>query len=415
MLFDKDKWQEIFGTIRQHKLRSFLTALGVFWGIFMLIFLLGMGKGLQNGVYQDFNKKSKNLMYVWPTPTSMPYQGFKPGRSPRFTLDDIDALRAKFKDIEFIAPRLQTNATVMYKEKGESREIRGELTDMIEIESLKLFEGRYINQVDIDEKRRVCVIGERVRELLFGDTPCIGEYVKMNGSFFKVVGVFGPVELKPWTQSDMTSVVIPLSTMNQTFGFANKIDYFACSGYPDVDMNQLEPEIRAFLKQRHQINPEDPRGIGGFNLADEFSKVTTLFTGIRAFLWFVGIGTLLAGIIGVSNIMLIIVKERTREIGLRKAIGATPFSIISLILTESVFITSVSGYFGLSLGTFIIWGVNQAMLFAGAETRFFYHPEVNLETGIGSLLLLIISGALAGFIPAVKAAGINPVEALRAA
>lgn len=414
MFFDKDKWQEIFGTIRKHKLRTFLTALGVFWGIFMLVFLLGMGSGLQNGVYQDFSKKTKNLLYIWPTATSRPYKGFQPGRNPRLTLDDIQALRQEFEGLEFIAPRLQTQAGVYHQDKGETREIRGEFPDMIEIEALKVYEGRYINQKDLEEARKVCVLGYRVKELLFDESACLGAYVKINGSYFRVVGVFGPIELKPWTESDMTSVVIPLTTMNQTFGFHDRIDYFACSGYPDVNMLQLEPEIRQFLKGRHSIDPEDPRGIGGFNLADEFSRVSNLFAGIRAFLWFVGIGTLLAGIIGVSNIMLIIVKERTREIGLRKAIGATPLSIISLILTESVFITAVSGYAGLFAGTGLIWGIDQLMAVAQVETRFFLTPSVDISTGISALLLLILAGAVAGLIPALRAARINPVEALRA-
>jgi putative ABC transport system permease protein len=413
MIFDRDKWQEIFGTMRKHKLRTGLTALGVFWGIFMLIFLLGMGKGLENGVYQDFGKKTKNLMYVWTTPTSKPYEGFQPGRRPQLKMEDIQALRDQLPGLEYIAPRHSENAPVYRKDQGQNWEIRGELPDMIEIEALKLFQGRYINKKDLDEARKVCVIGERIREVLFKDDPCIGEYIRIDGSEYKVVGVFGPIDLKPWTESDMESVVIPLSTMNQAFGTSDRIDYFACSAYSHISMGTLEPKVRSILKKRHHVAPDDPRGIGGFNLEEEFSKVTNLFTGINAFLWFVGIGTLLAGIVGVSNLMMIIVKERTKEIGIRKALGATPGSIINLILTESVFITSVSGYLGLFIGTLLIWGINSIMAANNLESQFFYNPEVNLTVGISAITLLIIAGAIAGFIPAIKAARIHPVDALR--
>ncbi len=413
MWFDRDKWQEIFGTMRKHKLRTFLTALGVFWGIFMLVFLLGMGAGLRNGAFRNFSKKTKNIMYVWASTTSKPYKGFQPGRRPQLRLDDIRALKASISELNYIAPRHSINAPVYYQGTGSIREIRGELTDMIKIEALKLYQGRYINKVDLDEARKVVVIGERVREILFEDEPPIGKYIRVKGVEFKVVGVFGPIEIKPWTESDLESVVIPLTTMDQAFGSKDEVDYFVCSADEGIPMSLVEPKVRGLLRERHNVAPDDPRGIGGFNLEEEFNKVQTLFVGINAFLWFVGIGTLLAGIVGVSNIMMIIVKERTKEIGIRKAMGATPGSIISLILTESVFITSFSGYLGLFAATGLIWIINTIMVVNEVETENFYNPEVNLTVGLGSIILLIVAGAIAGLIPALRAAAVNPVIALR--
>lgn len=413
-MFDQDKWQEILATIRKHKLRTALTALGVFWGIFMLIFVLGMGKGLENGVFRGFGQRAKNVMYVWPEPTTEPYQGFKPGRRPRLELDDILAIQQGVPQVEYIAPRYSLGGSPVVKgEVSQECEIRGELSDMIRIEALRLHEGRYINANDIAENRKVAVLGKRTREVLFGEAPCIGEYVRIRGVEFRVVGVFGPQQVKPWTESDLEAVVIPLTAMYRTFGTGERVDYFVCSAAPNVRVSEIEPLVKGLLKERHHVAPDDPRGIGGFNLEAEYQSIRTLFNGISAFLWFVGIGTLLAGIVGVSNIMLIVVKERTKEIGLRKALGATPRSIISMILTESVFITALSGYLGLIAGTFLIGGINYLMLANNFESDNFYNPQVNLQIGLGAIFILILAGVVAGLIPALQAARVNPVVALK--
>jgi putative ABC transport system permease protein len=412
-MFDRDKWQEIFGTMRKHKLRTGLTALGVFWGIFMLVFVLGMGTGLENGVFRGFGNRAKNVMYIWTTRTSLPYKGFQPGRFARMKMDDVRAIQASIKDVEYIAPRSRLNGMVSYKNNNESYEIRGEFWDMIRIEALELHEGRYINENDVNEVRKVTVIGTRVKEVLFGDEICIGKSIRIRGVDFTVIGVFGPVQLKPWTEADMQSVVIPLTTMSRAFGTRERVDYFVCSAAPSVKVSQLEPQVKSLLKKRHNISPADPEGIGGFNLEEEYLGVVNLFLGIKSFLWFVGIGTLLAGIVGVSNIMLIVVKERTKEIGIRKAVGATPRSIINMILTESVFLTSVSGYAGLLVGTMIIAGVDYMMKANNLEPDNFYQPEVNLIVGAGAVILLIIAGIVAGLIPALQAANVRPVMALK--
>ncbi|MFN7117862.1 MAG: ABC transporter permease, partial [Saprospiraceae bacterium] len=413
-MFDRDAWQEIFATMRKHKLRTGLTALGVFWGIFMLVFVLGMGKGLENGVFRGFGNRAKNVMYVWPERTSQPYKGFQPGRVPQFTLDDIIAIKNGVPQVEYIAPRRAMPATtVIYGEKSDKYEIRGELSDMIKIEALQLHEGRYINERDVADSRKIAVMGTRTKEVLFGEQDAIGKYIRISGVEFLVVGIFGPMQIKPWTEDDMEAIVIPLTAMGRTFGTGNRVDYFTCSAAPKVKVSEMEPLVKGLLKQRHNVAPDDPQGIGGFNLEEEFQQVRTLFDGIAIFLWFVGIGTLLAGIVGVSNIMLIVVKERTKEIGIRKALGATPRSIISMIMLESVFITSFSGYMGLIAGTAVIGGINYIMVANKLEPDNFYNPQVNLAIGIGAVTLLIVAGAVAGLIPALQAARVNPVVALK--
>lgn len=413
-MFDRDAWQEIFATMRKHKLRTGLTALGVFWGIFMLVFVLGMGKGLENGVFRGFGSRAKNVMYVWTERTSKPYKGFQPGRVPQLTLEDIRAVKANIKQVEYIAPRYSLNNSVVnYQEKSDKYEIRGELSDMLKIESLTVYEGRYINERDIQDSRKVAVLGIRTKEVLFGNEDPIGKYVRIRGVEFLVVGTFGPMQIKPWTEDDMEAIVIPLTAMERTFGTGGKIGYFGCTAAPNVKVSEMEPLVKGLLKQRHNVAPDDPQGIGGFNLEEEYQQVRTLFDGISFFLWFVGIGTLLAGIVGVSNIMLIVVKERTKEIGIRKALGATPRSIISMIMLESVFITSFSGYLGLIAGTAVIGGINYIMLVNNIESENFYNPQVNLAIGIGAVTLLIVAGAVAGLIPALQASRVNPVVALK--
>jgi len=413
-MFDRDSWQEILNTIQKHKLRTALTALGVFWGIFMLIFVLGMGTGLENGAFRNFGDRAKNILIVWPSRTTKPYQGLQPGRRPEFRLEDIRAIQQNIPEVEDIAPRLSMNSTpVYYKDIGDQYEIRGELPAMIKVEALQVHKGRYLNSRDIEENRKVAVVGKRTAEVLFGEEECIGQFIRISGVEFRVVGTFGPLQVKPWTESDLEAVVIPLTAMYRTFGTGERVDYFVCSAAPNVSVSKLEPKVQALLKRRHRVAPDDPRGIGGFNLEEEYQSVVNVFAGIKAFLWFVGIGTLLAGIVGVSNIMLITVKERTKEIGIRKALGATPGSIISMVLTESVLITSVSGYIGLIAGTFIIGAINYIMVANNIEVDNFYNPQVNLTVGLSAVALLITAGLIAGLIPARHAARVNPVVALK--
>ncbi|MEO1436880.1 MAG: ABC transporter permease [Bacteroidota bacterium] len=414
MFFDRDKWQEIFGTIRKHKLRTALTAFGVFWGIFMLVFILGMGAGLENGVFRDFGDRATNCLYAQPWRTSLPYNGFPPGRRPQFSLEDIEVLKAKIPELGKIATRYSLYDSPMSRgDKNDRWELRGELTGMIDIEALKLFKGRYLSQRDIDERRKVAVIGNQIADVLFGEEDPIGKHILIRGVDFIVIGVYGPQIIKPWTESDQKSAVIPLPTMSTSFGTRDKIEYFVCTPIDGFPVSELEEKVKGILKEIHNVHPDDKQGIGSWNMEEEFKMITGLFTGIRGFLWFVGIGTLLAGIIGVSNIMLIIVKERTKEIGIRKALGAKPGSIINMILTESIFLTSISGYLGLAVGTLVVFVADQLVILSGDNIENYHHPEVNATVGILAVVTLVVAGTFAGLIPALQASRVNPVVALK--
>lgn len=413
-IIDRDKWQEIFATIRKNKLRTFLTALGVFWGIFMLVFLLGMGKGLENGVWRDFGNQASNVMYVWSQRTTKPFEGYPAGRRIRMNLDDLDALKREIPQIDDIAPRSHMGSQpTQYKDIQESFELRGEQTSMPKVRGLVIHKGRYINEADLKDRRKVAAIGYQVAKVLFGKVNPVGKNVRIRGMDFKVIGIYGPEQLKPWNRDDTESVVIPLTTMAQAFGTKGEVDYFACLVKEEFLVADIEDKVRNLLKSRHHIHPDDPEGIGGFNLQEQFNKMKGLFLGIQLFLWFVGIGTLIAGIVGVSNIMLIIVKERTKEIGIRKAMGATPGSIVNMIMTESVFITALSGYLGLAIGSLIIGGLNWVMIANDVEAQNFYNPEVNLGVGIFAMVVLVFAGLIAGLVPALQASKVNPVIALK--
>lgn len=412
--FDRDKWQEIYGTIRKNKLRTILTALGVFWGIFMLVFLLGMGKGLENGVFRDIGSQATNVMYVWTQRTTIPHDGFPAGRRIRMNLDDMDAIKTEIPEVENVAPRSHIGTQPLtYKDTQESFEVRGEQTQMAKVQALVVREGRYLNERDLTDRRKVVAIGDQVKKVLFQDEDPVNKHIRIRGIDFKVIGVFGPEQLKPWNTDDTEAVVIPLTTAAQAFGTRGEIDYFACLAKPQYKVSEMEEKVKKLLKSRHSIHPDDPEGIGGFNLQEMFENIQSLFLGIKLFLWFVGIGTLIAGIVGVSNIMLIIVKERTKEIGIRKALGATPGSIISLIITESIFITAISGYLGLALGTLIIGGLNAVMVANNVDVQNFYNPEVNLGVGVFAMVVLVVAGAIAGLVPAIQASRVNPVTALK--
>ena len=414
-MFDRDKWQEIFSTIRKNKLRTFLTALGVFWGIFMLVFILGMGNGLETGVFRNFGTGAKNIMFVWTYKTSMPYKGLSPGRFIRFNLDDMESINENIPGVGGVAPRIYLgNRSITYDDQTATYQTMGDYPLSKDIEGLVMDEGRYLNINDIEDRRKVAVIGRTVKKELFGDSTAVGKHIRVAGIDFQVVGVFATPDVKEWNLEQMEVVTVPLTTTYAAFGIEDRrVSQFVVASSNGVPVSQIEEKVRAHLKERHKIAPDDKQAIRGFNLEEEFKSVQNLFLGIKLLLWFVGIGTLFAGIIGVSNIMMITVKERTKEIGIRKAMGATPGSIIGMILTESVFITSIAGYLGLMAGTFLIYTVNHAMMSFGIENRNFYDPKVNLTIAISAVLFLIIAGTIAGLIPAFQAAKVNPVIALK--
>jgi len=417
-MFDIDKWQEIIGTIRKNKLRTFLTMFGVYWGIFMLMILMGSGNGLENGVNNEFKGWASNGGFVWSNRTTMPYNGLQPGRYIRLVNEDREALISKVKGLEYLAPRLNLyggNNNITRKDKAGSFRVYGDYPDYQKVQIVDMLEGRHINDLDIKDFRKVAVVGEYVKKVLFSDDEDpIGDYIKINDIYFQVVGVFKSKRKAEQAERDEQTIYIPFSTFQQAFNYGNRIGWFAFTAKPGIPVSSVENRIKEVLMERHQVHPEDVNAMGSNNLEEEFGQIKRLFDGIDIFVWIVGIGTLMAGVIGVSNIMLIIVKERTKEIGIRKSLGATPASIIGLIIQEAIFITLVAGYAGLVIGVLTLSGITHLMEEFEMDSGMFANPEVNITTALLSLFVLVLGGALAGLIPATKAARINPIEALHA-
>ncbi|MCP4695164.1 MAG: ABC transporter permease [Desulfobacterales bacterium] len=420
MIFSGDAWREIAYTIRQNRLRSLLTVFGVFWGIFMLVVLVGAGAGLQNGAYSSFRSHATNTFYLWTRVTTKPYKGFGIGRRYHFTNEDTRILRQSLPEIQVVAPRArmrESNAlsNVVYKDKSISVTIFGDEPGIRRINLLKMERGRFLNRPDIEEKRKIAVIGAESVPLLFADgQDPIGEYIRVNGIDFQVVGVFRP----PNKNSDdyeekAKAVFLPLSTFQQTFHWGDVVGWFSINVKPRFDADRVEEKVRAILARRHSIAPNDARAFGSWSLAKTFEKIADLFIGIRFLIWFVGVCTLLAGIMGVSNIMLIVVKERTGEIGIRRAIGASPMSIMRQLIMETLVLTSGPGLLGLSLGVAALELINWLNMFLGVDANMFQHPRIDLHTALAALGVLILGGALAGVAPALRAVRMKPVDALR--
>jgi putative ABC transport system permease protein len=415
MLWDADKWQEIFSGLKKHKLRTALTAFGVFWGIFMLVLLVGIGNGLETGVMRQFEDLAVNTIFLWSEQTSIPYKGLKAGRWFPLTNEDTDALRASFPEIQNLSPQLNLGGeyTVDRKDKSSSFRVTGVGPQYLKIRATRIEKGRPFNLLDMQRNRKVAVIGTRVREVLFGkDEDPLGQYIKIKGVYFQVVGLLGNRTFGG-NRDEAETIAIPFSTMQQAFNMKNWVHYYVMNVKTDRPLGEVEGRIKKFLALRHKVSPEDPRAIGTWNNARQFESLKGLFGGVNAFIWIVGIGTIVAGIVGVSNIMLIIVKERTREIGIRMAVGATPGSIIGMIIHESVLITSVSGYLGMVAGVGMIELVSRLMDAFKLQNEYFSNPYVDIRIAIMATILLVLAGTAAGFFPALRAAGIKPIEALK--
>jgi len=416
IFIDTEKWGEIFSTLSRHKLRTALTAFGVFWGIFMLAILLGAGKGLQNGAAAGFPRVA-NSIWLWTKGTTqLPYQGMPVGRRIRLRRDDLDAIQKDVDSVGLIKGQNSvgvwdgTPAYTVYKSNSGSFSVQGAFAGFENIESMRLVSGRFLNVMDEQEKRKVLLMGERAKDQLFGkQQDAIGKFVTISGISAQVVGVFAS-QSNDEAQEEEEKIYMPNDTLRDAFNQRGWVGNFIIVPKPGVDASVAEADVIRYLNQRKKIDPNDKGVFGSFNLQTERDKVQGLFTGIDAFSWIVAIGTILAGAIGVGNIMLIVVKERTREIGLRKALGATPFSIIMMIVQESLFITIVAGYSGLAFGTLSLEGISWAM---GEGSRFFKQPQVDFNTAIAALIVLVISGVLASLLPASKAAAVNPIVALQ--
>lgn len=417
-MFDLDNWQEIKSALSSNKLRTGLTAFGVFWGIFLLVLLLGSGQGLENGVLQGFEGSATNSFFVWTQRTGKPYKGQPSGRRVQLDNDDVQAIRNQIPEAAVVAPRNQLGGfmggnNVRRGDKTGGFSVMGDQPGVLKIQSLKLDSGRFLNPIDLAERRKVAVIGKRVQSLLFapGEDP-IGESIEIRGVYFKVVGVFRITRSGDDAEREEQAVYVPFTTFQSAFNFGDRVGWLAITSRDGVKASAVENKVLDLLKQRHQVAPDDSRAFGHWNMEEEFGKIQGLFGGIGTLMWMVGVGTLLAGAIGVSNIMLIIVRERTKEIGIRRAIGARPRAIVGQILLESSILTAVAGYAGLVAGVLLLEVVGRAIPKGDGPTMF-VNPGVAFDTAVQALLIISFAGLLAGMIPARRAVTVEPVVALR--
>ncbi len=412
-MFDLDNWQEIYQTVKKNKLRTFLTAFSVSWGIFMLILLLAFGTGFQNGVEGQFSDVATNSLWLNAGQTSLPYKGMKAGRQVQMDNRDYETIKEQVKGVEYITSRFFCfgEFTIRYKDKYSSFEVMGCHPEHRYLENQTPVKGRFINDLDHKERRKVAAIGTKVAEGLFGDEDPIGKMIDVKGIMYKVIGIFKD----GGDEGEVRRIFIPLSVAQLTYEGTQRVHQIMFTT-GDADMeeaNAIKQSVVNLMAQKHIFDPADARALFVWNNVEEFQKFRSLFDGIQLFLWGVGLFTIIAGIVGVSNIMLIVVKERTREIGVRKAIGATPWSVISLFLQESIAITLLAGYIGLLAGVGLIELISWAMTNFAIEAEFFSNPRVDLKVALIATILLVFAGTLAGFFPARKAAKISPIEALK--
>lgn len=395
-------------------MRTILTAFGVGWGVFMLMVILGSGKGLENGVKSMFAGFATNSVFFWGQSTSKAYMGLPKGRNMKFENDDIEYLKREVPGIDVLAPRNQLGGfrggnNVTYKNKSGAFSVNGDMPEIMAINQVFMDEGRFINAQDIQENRKIAVVGKRVVDVLFdGDNP-LKKYIQINGVYFQVVGSFHTKRSGSEAERDEQTIYIPFTTFQKAFNMGNSIGWFALTCKKGMKGSKVEADIRAALNRKYKVAPDDDRAFGSFNVEERFASMENTFTAVRVVSWFVGLMTLLAGIIGVSNIMLITIRERTREIGIRRAIGAKPAAIISQIILEAVSLTLLAGYLGMVTGIWLLEGIGKL----GGSGSFFKNPEVSLQTAFTALLILVIAGALAGILPARRAISIKPVDALR--
>lgn len=417
MIFEKDSWKEIWDTVNKNRLRTVLTCFGVFWGIFMLVVMVGSGNGLRTGILSEFEGSATNSFFIWTQKTTKPYKGMKPGRNYNFTNEDYLALQ-EVRELKTIVPmnqlgRYQATININRGTKSTGGGVMGVGHKLNQIEQVKMTEGRWLNPNDEQEKRKVVVIGKRIREVLFDkEKKVIGEYISVNGVYFQVIGFTEPTGSGGEAEEKASAIYIPFSTFQQAYNYGNVIGWFALSSQDGVPATEAEAKVIALLKERHKVAPEDEVAVGHWNMEKQYKRMSGLFNGIEGLVWIVGTGTLLAGIIGVSNIMLIIVKERTREIGVKRAIGATPSHITGQIVLESIALTALAGYLGLVLSVLLLELVSGMIPDEGGNAMF-RNPGIDLSVALTALGILIAAGAVAGLIPARKAIAVSPVEALR--
>ena len=412
-MFDLDRWYEIWITITHNKSRSFLTAFGVFWGMFMLVVMVGAGNGLSTGISSQIDGFASNSAFFQSKSTTLPYKGFQKGRSWNMLNSDIPIIEEKVTELEYLSPLLfggGGNDNVVRNEKAGSFMVKGAYPVYDKIERSIMEYGRYINDIDIAEKRKVCVLGTRIYEVLFkpGENP-LGAQVKVNGIYFTVIGVARKTSNASIGGDPEETVILPFTSMQQAFNQGNIIHLLAATAKPGVKVRVIQTKIVETLKDLHQIAPEDKDAVFNMNIEEQFDMFNNLGIGIALLIWIVGLGTLLAGAVGVSNIMLVTVRERTKEIGIRRALGATPRNIIGQILSESIVLTVLAGIGGIVVGVGLL---SAAGIVLSQGDQFFKDPQISFYVGMLALAVLVIIGTFAGFIPAQRAMMIKPIEAI---
>ena len=415
-MFDLDRWTEIWVTITRNKTRSLLTCFGVFWGILMLVILLGSGRGMQNGIMRSVNGFATNSAFFFADRTSESYKGFNKGRQWNMRNRDVESIRREVKELSAISPIIWGNSSdknIVYGMMSGTFNVKGVHPDYFQIETQKLFHGRLLNEVDERERRKVCLIGTKVKEVLFKEEDPCGNYIRVNGIYYQVVGVVqqraSGVNIGGRSEE---CVFLPFSTMQQTLNQGDIIHFLCVAAKPDVQMLPVINKIKSIIKEQNFISPTDPQAVSAINLAAQFETFNNAFLGIDILIWIVGVGTLLAGIIGVSNIMMVTVKERTKEIGVRRALGAKPWNIISQIMSESLLITAMAGLMGLTVGVFLLDMVDQLIGDPVGETMLL-HPAVSIQVALAATSILLLAGLLAGLIPAWRAMQIKAIDAIR--
>ena len=417
-MINRDKWNEILEVLTTNWVRTLLTAFGVFWGIFILILLLAAGKGLENGIKSDFGDIATNTMFMWTQTVTKSYQGMAKGRRFSYRLQDVDDILNNVDNLRFVSPRNQIGgwrgaANVVRGIETGAFDTYGDYPQIIKQEPMAIVEGRFINNNDIDEKRKVAVIGQGVKTSLYEkDEEILGTYIKINGVNFMVIGSYKKKASGGDSEEQQKQIYVPFTAFSQAFNRGDKVGWMAITAQDGTPITEIKSQIFDIVKKNHKIHPEDNRAVGHFDLFEQYNRVESLFLALKVIAYFVGTLVLLSGVIGVSNIMLIVVKERTREIGIRRAVGASPGKIRGQILTESVFLTIIAGMGGIAFGAFLIYILNYVLDMTD-PIDMFANPSVDLRVIITALVILIVSGLLAGLIPAQNAIKLKPVEALR--
>lgn len=418
-MFDIDKWKEIWAVLSRNKLRTFLTAFGVFWGVFMLVVMLGAGYGFEKGIFGQIDGVATNSAFMWSQNTTEAHDGFKKGRYWNIEINDIEVISKKVSNLKYIAPRIglykkfKDGMNIYYQDKKGNYSVNGDYPVYQNIDPFLILSGRHINKFDINEKRKVCVIGKTVAEDLFGkqESP-LGKYVNIVGVYFRVIGVVDAVSQMGLGGRKDKSIYIPFTTLQLAYNLGVNVNFFILTAKDGVDVSSVSKEIASILRKRHNISPTDETAVGSFNLQKEIQKFEGLLGGVKLLIWIVGIGTLLAGAIGISNIMLVVVKERTQEIGIRRALGAKTYKISSQLILESATITAIAGVLGIMFGTLVLSLISM-VLANSPDSSFLANMVIDFKLAILSLTIIIITGILAGIIPAQRALSIKPIEALR--